>query len=430
MNPIETRLEIIATRWDEFRAEDDPRLLRWLGDSDDASLLNTFLEVEDDEAGNLPDLFMRMEDPFLRPDRYGFALLDSLKRKYEEIRPHAAEIGITADWACPPSAPGDTDIKALARACASFRTHHADLMETLVLVLFPSGIADVREWMKWLFNLARAEELPPEVRFMILDDIAKPRLDPLCKAEPKRIMTKVLALDLPGAMNETASGADDGTAGPRFRKHFVALSTAGSKGDLAGADGHANEALAIAEKEGWPQMRIVVHMAMGATFSGATRYDDAIKKYGLAEKDATTEQEKGDPAAGKLRVQARLSAGSAHIAAGRFPQAGKVYEETAPIAESIGDPRMELESWRMAAYCREVGKDWEGAWKLNQQAFKAGEKMKPEERESSTLPYVGQALTRINNKAGKTDGAALKRHLDKILGEGWEKKIERGATPA
>jgi hypothetical protein len=428
-NAIEKRLEIIVSRWEDFRAEDDPRLLRWLGDADDASLLNVFLEVEDDESGSLPDLFIRMEEPFARPDRYGFRLIEILKRKYEEIRPDAAEIGIEADWKCPVPAPDDTDVKALADACVSFRTHYKDLMETLVLALFPSQVGDVREWQKWLFALARAPELVPEVRFMVFDNLKKPRLDPLCQAEPKRIQSKPLELDLPGAMIETAAAADDGSAGARFRKHFVGLSTAGSKGDLAGADAQAKQALAIAEKEQWPQMKIVVHMSLGAALVGATRYDDAIKNYGEAEKTAMEAQEKGDPVGGKLRVQAKLSTASAQMAAARFPQAGKTYEETAPLAEANNDPRMELESWRMAAYCREVGKDWEGAWKLNQQAFKAGEKLTPEDRETSTLPYVGQALTRVNNKLGKTDGAALKKHLDKTLGEGWEKKIERGASP-
>jgi tetratricopeptide (TPR) repeat protein len=429
-NAVEKRLEIIVSRWQDFCAEEDPRLLRWLGDADDAKLLDVFLEVENDENGSLPDLFIRIEVPFTRPDRYGFQVIESLKQKFEEMRPDAAEIGITTDWVGPVPAPGDTDVKALVEACTSFRAHYKDLMETLVLVFFPDQVADISEWQKWLFNLVRVPGLASETRFMVLDDLKKPRLNPLCQAEPKRIQTKPLELDLPAAMNETAASANDGSAGTRFRKHFVGLSTAGSKGDLAGADSEAKQALAIAEKEQWPQMKVVVYMSLGAALVGASKFDEAIKNYGAAEKTAAESQKTGDPVGGKLRVQAKLSIGSAHIAAGQFPQAGKVYEETAPLALENNDARMELESWRMAAYCREVGKDWEGAWKLNYFAFKAGEKMKPEERESSTLPYVGQALTRVNNKLKKTDGAALKKHLDKTLGEGWEKKIERGATPA
>jgi hypothetical protein len=118
------------------------------------------------------------------------------------------------------------------------------------------------------------------------------------------------------------------------------------------------------------------------------------------------------------------------VAAARFQEAGKVYEETVPLAEAEADPLLELESLRMAAYCREARKDWEGAWTLGGQALKAGEKLEPEVKANSTLPYVGQALTRVNNKVRKTDGATLKKHLDKTLGEGWEKKIARSPDPA
>ncbi|HLP42777.1 MAG TPA: hypothetical protein VK465_14805, partial [Fibrobacteria bacterium] len=162
----------------------------------------------------------------------------------------------------------------------------------------------------------------------------------------------------------------------------------------------------------------------------AKRTDEAVKTYGEAEQAATLAKEKQEPGAGKLVIQARLSAGAALVGAARFPEAGPVYEQTAPLARAEADALLELESLRMAAYCREASKDWEGAWTLGGKALQVGEKMKPEEKENSTLPYVGQALTRVNNKVRKTDGATLKKHLDKTIGEGWEKKIERSPAPA
>ena len=100
------------------------------------------------------------------------------------------------------------------------------------------------------------------------------------------------------------------------------------------------------------------------------------------------------------------------------------------LAAAEPDPLLELESLRMAAYCREASKDWEGAWSVGGQALKAGELLQPDLKANSTLPYVGQALTRVNKKVRKTDGATLKKFLDDVIGEGWEKKIERGAPPA
>jgi hypothetical protein len=271
---------------------------------------------------------------------------------------------------------------------------------------------------------------------MVLDDLHRPRMESLQKAEPKRMITRPLALDLPGAMNETAAANDDGGPGATFRKHFTALATSAGKADLSAAGRNADAALAVAGAEaeagkpGWLPLKAVVHMALATGYLNAKRTDEAVKAYGEAEKEALAAKEKQEPGAGKMAIQARLSKGSALVGAGRFQEAGKVYEDTAPMAQAEGDALFELESLRMAAYCREASKDWEGAWNLGGKALKTAEKMKPEEKDNSTLPYVGQALTRVNNKVRKTDGATLKKYLDKAIGEGWEKKVERGATPA
>lgn len=435
-NAVTRRLALITERYEEFRADDDARLLRWLGDADDSSLLDVWLEVENTEAGAQPDLFLRLEDPFTVPAKHGFALIEALKKQYADFAEGLKEEGHPADWKCPPYDPAtESDAKALVRVCASLRECHADLMETLVLVLFPSRIYDVREWQRWLYALIRVEGFPPEVRLMVLDDIGQPRMESLAKAEPKRMMSRKLALDFPGAMNETAAAGDDGSPGAKFRNHFTALATAAGKGDLDAAGKSAKAAMGVADAEaaagnpGWRPLQAVIHMTLATAYLNAKRTDEAVKTYGEAEKAAVAAQEKQEPGAGKLRIQAKLSAGSALIGAARFAEAGKVYEATAPLAEAEPDPMLEMESLRMAAYCREVTKDYEGAWTLGGKALKAGDKLAPDMKANCTLPYVGQALTRVNNKARKTDGASLKKYLDKTIGEGWEKKIERAAPP-
>lgn len=436
-NAVTRRLALITERYEEFSADEDAHLLRFLADQGDAKLLEVWLEVESTEAGQQPDLFMRLDVPFMETARHGFRLIEAIKEAYAEFAEGLKEEGLPADWKCPPYDPAtESDSKALVRACASLQKHHADLMETLVLLLFPSRIFDPREWQRWLYATLRTEGFPPQVRFLVLDDLVQPRMESLAKAEPKRMMTRALALDMDGAMNETAATGDDGSAGGAFRKHFTALAVTAGKNDIPGAGKHAQAALGVADAEaaagkpGWLPLKAVVHMALGVAYLNAKRTDEAVKTYGEAEKAALLAKEKQEPGAGKLVIQAKLSAGSALVAAARFAQAGKVYEETAPLAEAEPDPLLELESLRMAAYCREAAKDWEGAWTLGGKALKAGDKLAPDMKANSTLPYVGQALTRVNNKARKTDGATLKKHLDKAIGPGWEKKIERGAQPA
>jgi tetratricopeptide (TPR) repeat protein len=435
-NAVTRRLALITERYEEFRAEDDARLLRFLADSGDARLFEVWLDVEDSEGGSQPDFFVRITEPFKEPAKFGFAVLEALKKEYAQLAEALEADGDPAPWKCPQPDPAASDIKALVRACVSLREAHADLMEALVLVLFPPRISDPKEWQRWLYGLMRAEGLPPEVRFMVLDDLHQPRMESLAKADPKRMMTRPLDLDTDGALNEIAAAGDDGSAGAKFRSHFTALATAAGRSDMAAAGKQAEAALGIADAEaaagkpGWLPLKAVVHLALATGHLNAKRTDQAVKVYGDAEKAALEAQARQEPGAGKLRIQAKMSAGTAYASAARFAEACKVFEEAVPLAAAEPDPMLEMESLRMAAYCKEAVKDWENAWNLGGKALKAAEKLEPDMRANSTLPYVGQGLTRVNNKARKTDGATLKKHLDKVIGEGWEKKIERAAAPA
>ena len=104
------------------------RLLRWLTDADTARMVDLFLEVQNEEAGDLPDLFIRFDVPFEDGRRHGFSLLTSFRKQYEEIRAGIAEERIPADWTCPDGRAGESDIVAFGRACISFRRYYDELM--------------------------------------------------------------------------------------------------------------------------------------------------------------------------------------------------------------------------------------------------------------------------------------------------------------
>ena len=46
----------------------------------------------------------------------------------------------------------------------------------------------------------------------------------------------------------------------------MALTSAAAAGDLAKASRSGDAALSIAREHGWPQMQVVIHMALGAIF--------------------------------------------------------------------------------------------------------------------------------------------------------------------
>ena len=106
---------------------------------------------------------------------------------------------------------------------------------------------------------------------LLLDAVDTPVLEPLAHAEPVLVKTVPADLDMPGAMLELVRSIPGSGPGFTFRRLFVALTNAAAQGALHAASQAAKAALAIAEKQGWPQMQVAVHMALGAAYLGAER---------------------------------------------------------------------------------------------------------------------------------------------------------------
>ena len=69
-NPVRRTLAELASTWEAFTAEPEPRLLRWIVDDDSRQMVETFILTEADEAGTTADLFVVFENPFEEPAGY------------------------------------------------------------------------------------------------------------------------------------------------------------------------------------------------------------------------------------------------------------------------------------------------------------------------------------------------------------------------
>ncbi len=426
-NAIERRIDEIAGLWNEFAADPAPRMLRWLCDADVARMVEVFLEVQNEEIGDLPDLFIRFDLPFESPKGHGLALLAALREKYDEVREALAEEGIASDWSCPVSRREESNIAAFVGACASLRGHYEAIMENLVIVLTPATVADLAEWRGWLLALARSDA-PATVRFMVIDDEEAPILDSICEAEPKRIVTVTPDLDMPGAMEELARSGGAGP-GAAFRRHFVALSNAAAAGDMARATRSGAAALSIASEHDWPQMQVVIHMALGGAFLSAGRTTESLTSYRAAQGVAASAAEEGDPPGTKLRFQGLLAEGAALVGDGRYAEAAVAYEAAAPMAAEQQDHLMAMEGWRMAAYSHEMAKQVEPAWRCGELALASAAHLDEAGRANSTLPYVGQGLLRLaHHRAFSSKADSVRRRMADLAGPDWEKKVSTGSV--
>jgi hypothetical protein len=390
-------------------------------------MIDVFLEVQNDESGSVPDLFIRFDEPFVDPARHGLVLAESLQKKYDEICDSLREDGMASDWRRPAANPADSDTTTFAKCCGSLQAHYQALLSQVVAVLTPERVARPADWQTWLQRLLRGG-LPVKVRVMVVDDLFFPGLADLAKSEPALIQTIEPRLDMPAAYLELARGVGKGGPGVSFRMNFVALTQAAGSGDIAKAKQLAAAALGIAQQQGWPQMQAVIQMTLAAALLGAKKSAEAIACYRSA--GAVMAAQPNDPTAPKIILQSKLSEGAALVSDGQHPEAAKVYEESAALAEQHKDFLMGMEGWRMAAYCHEVNRQIEASWRCGNKALDAAARMDTELRASSTLPFVGQAMLRIAKGADQEYAGQVRSRMSQLAGPDWEKKLEAATKPA
>ncbi len=430
-NAIERRLDQIEAIWGEFTGNDQARLLRLVLDSDGTQLLDAFLEWQNEEASESPDLFLRFHEPVENASGYGLVLRDSLIEQFDEIREGIAAEGIAAegipaDWQCPPLVPGRSDTANFLHAAESLLEKYGDMMENLAVVLTPASIADADNWCQWLVRLVARPDMPPRLRFLVVDSTAAPVLERLAESEPQRVVTVAPDLDMPGAYAELVREIPGSGPGFTFRRLFVALTQAAAVGNVAAAVYSAQRAAAIAQEQDWPQLATAVQMALGAAYFAAGDVGQTLACYRAANQAIAGRSE---PGAAKLDIQTRFAEGAALVGNQQFAEAAEVYEGIGPLAEQQQEPFAALEAWRMAAWCRETAGEKPRAWRRAVKALEAGQQLDEAMRPNSTLPYVGQLLLRLVADGVNPDQEDMVRQrMVSLVGEDWESRIEQGAA--
>lgn len=470
-NPFEKRIERLEGHWEDFTSDPDARVLRWLVTDDDFRMVEAFIECEAAGGGEVADLFVRFRQPFGDWTQYGDTLVAGLVEAYQKSAEELEEEDLPLDWAPPQRGGGEADHAWVARTFGSFQAHFGDLMEHLAVVLTPDGIQDQEMWQRWLAGLA--QEAEPTVRVLILDQAEQPRFEPLAKTYAQLVRSEPLDLEMDEAIAQAAKeGQDPNDPGAQFRNHFVALTNAAGKGDLAKVEASGRQALDIARSQEWNTQQVAVWMALGSAFLGQQRAEDAVKSYRAAraaaevartEAEAALEAEReaaaaaedadqaGPPvpsapelepgapepvgeapteataawkAASNLVVQTRLAEGTVLLQEGALAAAAALYRETAQVAAEAALAFLTMESWRMAAYCHESERNDQESWTCAWEALAAAEALDPEMRATSTLPFVGAGLLRITDRSFPGHDGSVRERMVELVGPDWEQRAQ------
>ena len=424
-NAIEKRIDRLTELWNEFAENDEARVLRWVMDSSSMRMVDGFLKMQATDASELPDLFVRFNEPQGEAP-HGLVLRQSLIDQYDADREAFQEAGFASEWECPAVKAGASDVAAFVAAVKSFRDDCGDKVRHIAVALLPASVVSADEWRGWLQALLKVE-LPPNIRWLVVDVAESPVLNELAKSEPQRLLTQEPKLDLPGSYNELLNDLPMNGPGAVFRKHFMNLLTAASTKNFAAAQAAAAAAQQLASTHNWPQMQIVTGMALAAAAFAVGNVNATLAAYRQAHQVAASSPD--DPVAPKLGIQSRFAEASVLIGQEEYEPAAKVYHDIVPLAEKYEDQFSLLESWRMAAYCHEQVKQDDQAWTCGLKALDVGDAMKPDARETSTLPYVGQGLLRLAQRRPYSEHKeTIRERLEKQLGNNWEAKLSTGTA--
>ncbi|ATB36466.1 hypothetical protein CYFUS_001881 [Cystobacter fuscus] len=122
-NAVEKRLGWLHNQWVEFAQAPDARLLRWLVEPSEARMVEAWLKKEGDErTGECPDLFLRLDTPFLQPETYGLELRAALVAMVEESQEGVSLGRMT---------PGQSGVEAFFGACEALHRHYESVCEVL-----------------------------------------------------------------------------------------------------------------------------------------------------------------------------------------------------------------------------------------------------------------------------------------------------------
>lgn len=424
-NPIEKEIAKLGESWQAF-TDGDQGILCWLIKSSDVALANTFIKIKEQFDEDNGEWFIQLNSEFRDMQSFAGDLAEELNGLIEEGLAEADGDTPLNDWQKPDLRAAQSGFHGLFLSCDAILKIFGKDIELLTLVITPSAVKKPQEYAQWWALACKIrrdyKEWQGKLKLLVLDSAEKPFLSQTLEKNADVALCQTPPLDFNGAARAVAEQADDGSDSGKFRLHLLDMNNAIGEQDRGKLEKSSAAALEIAEKNQWFDMWTTALMTRGGGWLNFKIFDLAAKDYRQAQQVAAQGVEKQIPGCDKLLAQAMLFEGSAYFLANYLEHAARAYQNAAKKAEELKDSWMCVEAWRMASLSMERHKQTDIAWQFANQAFNVGRSMKPEEREQSTLAFVGQAMLRLSpNGQVKSE---VKNAFDRLLGEGWLKQVE------
>ncbi|WP_175865600.1 tetratricopeptide repeat protein [Burkholderia cepacia] len=385
-NPVERRFMDAHADWMSFAKDKAARLMIWQTDETDSELVRLYFQVQDETSCAV----RTMRASFVDESGYAKALTDELVAFYGSRREGSDAQGVRANWQ-PPYDDGKNPLLYLFAVTDSLMQHHPDVFPAMVFVLEPAKVRDDAAWVRWMDDvlsiIAIAPQLAERVRFVV------PRIEIASFAvlmQRHRAAVRVVRGKYSMASVPRELLAESGERGPsgEFRRHFVMLTEMIEGGSPARLEELRAAALGVAEREGWFDQCVVVHLIAGAAYLKWRDRERAIEAYRSAVSSGMRAVEAGHPAGHKLAANGLFGEASVHLTHGDYAHSAYCYERAVASTTAAKDGLMTVEAWRMSAVCWERAGERDHALEAGFNALDAGLMIDEPMRANSNLPMV------------------------------------------
>jgi tetratricopeptide (TPR) repeat protein len=459
-NAITRRADELQQMWRNFLENPTARTCYWVVEPDAARMMDVFYEVNAGDATKTPDLFIRFSTPFNDITTYGSMLSEELSTVIESEREDLAAAKLVLNWRSQHK--DDPSNRAIGFLRNFFQLVSAlDLGDAVVVAYFaPKAILRREEWERWCFNATQLD-LPLGMRLMFVEVEGAQTLQKLAKQYPQRIAVLKPQLDMANAIRELmAEMGNPNDKGTHFQKAFFELSQAIAQKNMDLMKVQAEKAIQIARSMGYPHLEIAV---LGATANGFLSnnqpkvaiavYDEALRVAQSAQGKPLLPQVpdfKADESNGtifdQLTIQMLFAKGGAFLSfrSPKYAEALTIFQQidvltTAIIAQKMDNAKQNIdfetggtllmhrvEALRLSGFCMEGLGQAQKALEIYALAVGIAEKWTLEVRQSSTVPFIGQAMMNIYHRfAMKQAFHNTLNQMNELLGVGWDKKLPK-----
>ncbi len=382
--------------WWQATADEQVRIVVWRVPDNAERMVLAFYEAQRLEGDwQTGDLFIKFDAPFETGFTYSRMLCDALIESYVASDDSFKQQGIAMNW---PFArvPRPDSAAGFLGLLGNFAQHHDAQFRHAVAALMPASTTSAAALQAWL-KAALQTGVPAGVRLALQETPSRPQWDWLLKDHAKLVRVIEPPVDMFDIARETAAQSPSSGPAVAYRQLLTDVLALVEKGTPAQTSARGDKALKIAEREGWHDQQVVVHMAVAGAHLKAQDCPAAIKRYRQARACAEEAKRQGSPVGANLIMQTWFGEAGAWFVAKQLRQAAQAYRSGAEEAQRLPNQLFALEGFRMAAYCYARNGDNEEARAHGALAVREGQGMQAPERAPSTLGVALNDLLRLQD---------------------------------